>query len=93
MTINKKHSLALLLDPEKADLSRLPISDACRPDYIFVGGSTGGDPTDFVRALKAKLSIVHRPSSYFPEIRPSLRPKSMLFYSCLCYRDETLNIL
>ncbi len=48
--------LALLLDPEKADLSRLPITESCRPDYIFVGGSTGGDPTDFIRALKEKLS-------------------------------------
>ena len=60
--VNKKHSLALLLDPEKADLSRLPISDACRPDYIFVGGSTGGDPTDFVRALKQKIANGQRQS-------------------------------
>ena len=52
--VNNK--LALLLDPEKADLSRLPITESCRPDYIFVGGSTGGDPTDFIRALKEKLS-------------------------------------
>ena len=46
--------LALLLDPEKADLSRLPISESCHPDYIFVGGSTGGDTTEFVRKVRAK---------------------------------------
>ena len=56
MEINKKHSLALLLDPEKANLDALPITDLCHPDYIFVGGSTGGDTTDFIRALKEKLS-------------------------------------
>lgn len=49
--------LALLLDPEKADLSALPVTPDCRPDYIFVGGSTGGDTTAFVRALKKKLSL------------------------------------
>ena len=53
---NRK-SLALLLDPEKADLTALPLSAACLPDYIFVGGSTGGDTTAFVRALKEKLSL------------------------------------
>ena len=49
--------LALLLDPEKADLNALPLSPDCLPDYIFVGGSTGGDTTSFVRALKEKLSL------------------------------------
>lgn len=52
--LNKK-SLALLLDPEKADLSRLEITPDSHPDYIFVGGSTGGDTTAFVRALKSKI--------------------------------------
>ena len=54
--INK--SLALLLDPEKADLSALPVTPEVHPDYIFVGGSTGGDTTAFVRALKETLSLV-----------------------------------
>ena len=49
--------LAILLDPEKANVDALPISDTCRPDYIFVGGSTGDDTTEFVRALKHKLRI------------------------------------
>ena len=56
--VNTK-GLALLLDPEKADLSVLPITPDCHPDYIFVGGSTGGDTTPFVRALREKLSIVN----------------------------------
>lgn len=49
-------ALALLLDPEKADLSALPVTAECRPDFIFVGGSTGGDTTAFVRNLKSQLS-------------------------------------
>ena len=91
MTINKKHSLALLLDPEKAELSRLPISESCFPDYIFVGGSTGGDPTDFVRALKAKLSIVHCPSSIvlFPGNSSQFTPEvdAVLYLSLLSGRN------
>ena len=56
--VNRK-GLALMLDPEKANLDALPITASCHPDYIFVGGSTGGDTTAFVRALKKKLSIVN----------------------------------
>ena len=55
--VNKK-GLALLLDPEKADLNALPFSADCLPDYIFVGGSTGGDTTPFVRALREKLATL-----------------------------------
>lgn len=47
--------LAILLDPEKANLDALPISAECCPDYIFVGGSTGGDTTEFIRELKSKI--------------------------------------
>ena len=53
--------LAILLDPEKADLSALPITPDCHPDYIFVGGSTGGDTTAFVKALKEKLASISSP--------------------------------
>lgn len=52
----KNRSLALLLDPEKANLDALPLAPDCLPDYIFVGGSTGGDPTAFIRAIKETLS-------------------------------------
>ena len=55
ITAGKHKALALLLDPEKADLSRLPITAEARPDYIFVGGSTGGDTTDFLRNLKLRI--------------------------------------
>lgn len=55
MTLRHR-SLALLLDPEKADLARLSFTDECHPDYLFVGGSTGGDPTDFVKNLKSAIS-------------------------------------
>ena len=55
--VNKK-ALALLLDPEKADLASLPITPEVHPDYIFVGGSTGGDTTAFVRALREKLATL-----------------------------------
>jgi phosphoglycerol geranylgeranyltransferase len=55
ITAGKHKALALLLDPEKADLSRLPITADARPDYIFVGGSTGGDTTDFLRNLKLRI--------------------------------------
>ena len=51
----KKHSLALLLDPEKANLEKLSITSECHPDYIFVGGSTGGDTTEFVENLRLKI--------------------------------------
>ena len=58
MEVNgKKHSFALLLDPEKANLDMLPISDSCHPDYLFVGGSTGGDTTEFVKKLRLKKKM------------------------------------
>ena len=47
--------LAVLLDPEKADLEALVISERCHPDYFFVGGSTGGDTTEFVKELRLKI--------------------------------------
>ena len=47
--------LAILLDPEKADLLRLSFTPDCHPDYIFVGGSTGGDTTEFIEDLRLKI--------------------------------------
>lgn len=68
MEIRKPHSLALLLDPEKANLDALPITKEIHPDYFFVGGSTGGDTTEFVRALRARTadSIGQIPIVLFP---------------------------
>jgi tRNA(adenine34) deaminase len=55
MEITKKHSLALLLDPEKANPDALSFTEEAHPDYIFVGGSTGGDTTEFVKELRLKI--------------------------------------
>ena len=79
--------LAILLDPEKADLSRLPFSENCHPDYIFVGGSTGGDTTAFIEALKEKLPITNYqlPIILFPGNASQFSPKAdaILFLSLL----------
>ena len=83
--LNKK--LALILYPEKADLSRLPITESCHPDYIFVGGSTGGDPTSFIRALKEKLPTTNDqlPIILFPGNSSQFSPEAdaVLFLSLL----------
>ena len=71
-----KKSLALLLDPEKANLDALTFTAEAHPDYIFVGGSTGGDTTEFVRALKKKLSTFDfRLSTMYDLFCDSLRTK------------------
>lgn len=87
MEITKKHSLALLLDPEKANLDALPITADSHPDYIFVGGSTGGDTTEFVRALRNKLPITNNqlPIVLFPGNSSQFTPEAdaVLFLSLL----------
>ena len=84
--VNRK-ALALLLDPEKADLSALPFTADCLPDYIFVGGSTGGDTTAFVRALREKLPITNHqlPIILFPGNATQFTPEAdaILFLSLL----------
>ena len=86
--VNKnRKGFALLLDPEKANLDALPITDLCHPDYIFVGGSTGGDTTDFIRALKEKLPITNHqlPIILFPGNSSQFSPEAdgILFLSLL----------
>ena len=88
MILNTKHkALALLLDPEKADLNSLPISSEVHPDYIFVGGSTGGDTTAFVRALKSKIEKLKSniPIVLFPGDSSQFTPEAdaVLFLSLL----------
>ena len=87
MEITKKHSLALLLDPEKANLDALPITDLCHPDYIFVGGSTGGDTTDFIRRLKSSIFNLQSsiPIILFPGNLSQFSPEAdgILFLSLL----------
>ena len=87
MEVNQPHSLALLLDPEKADLTRLNLTDEVHPDYIFVGGSTGGDTTDFIRALKARMASLRSPVPVvlFPGNSSQFSPEAdaVLFLSLL----------
>ena len=83
--------LALLLDPEKADLEALPITAECHPDYFFVGGSTGGDTTDFVLNLKSEI-INHKltiPIVLFPGDASQFSPEAdgILFLSLLSGRN------
>ena len=84
--VNRK-GLALLLDPEKANLDALLITASCHPDYIFVGGSTGGDTTAFVRALKEKLPITNDqlPIILFPGNSSQFTPEAdgILYLSLL----------
>ena len=91
----KDRNIALLLDPEKTDLSRLPFSEECRPDFIFVGGSTGGDTTDFVKNLKAQIANyqLQIPIVLFPGNPDQFTPEAdaLLFLSLLSGRNpETL---
>lgn len=87
ITAGKHKALALLLDPEKADLSRLPITADARPDYIFVGGSTGGDTTDFLRNLKLRIKNyeLQIPVILFPGNAAQFSPEAdaVLFLSLL----------
>jgi len=87
MELNKRHSLALLLDPEKADLSRLSISECCHPDYLFVGGSTGGDTTKFIDELRLKIEDLglQIPIVLFPGNSSQFSPKAdaILYLSLL----------
>lgn len=91
MEITKKHSLALLLDPEKADLSRLTFTDEAHPNYIFVGGSTGGDTTEFIQNLKSSISNLQSPIPVvlFPGNASQFSPKAdaILYLSLLSGRN------
>ena len=50
-----ERKLAILLDPEKANLEALRFTESCHPDLLFVGGSTGGDTTRFIENLRLKI--------------------------------------
>lgn len=79
--------LAILLDPEKANLDALSFTSDCHPDYIFVGGSTGGDTTDFIRRLKSSISNIQSsiPIILFPGNASQFSPKAdaILYLSLL----------
>lgn len=88
---------ALLLDPEKADLHRLfspsaafpdpsqpdlSVASPALPDYIFVGGSTGGRCDAFVRTLR---TLTRLPIILFPGSAAQFTPAAdaLLFLSLL----------
>lgn len=79
--------LAILLDPEKANLNALSFTSDCHPDYIFVGGSTGGDTTEFIQNLKSKISNLQSPIPVvlFPGNASQFSPKAdaILYLSLL----------
>lgn len=82
--------LALLLDPEKADLSMLSLAGDYLPDYVFVGGSTGTDADAFVRQLRQHTDL---PIILFPGSALQFSPHAdaLLFLSLLSGRNaETL---
>ena len=83
----KNRQIALLLDPEKANLEVLSFSPDCCPDFIFVGGSTGGDTTEFVRELKLKIKNykLQIPIVLFPGNASQFSPEAdaVLFLSLL----------
>lgn len=85
--ISRSRSLALLLDPEKANLDALSFTPESHPDYIFVGGSTGGDTTKFIDELRFKIEDLRLniPIILFPGNTSQFSPKadSVLYLSLL----------
>ncbi len=82
--------LALLLDPEKADLEKFPLSGSYLPDYVLVGGSTGGNCDALVAALRRRTNV---PIVLFPGSALQFSPSAdaLLFLSLLSGRNaETL---
>ena len=94
MEITKPHSLALLLDPEKTDLEALPLSADVQPDYLFVGGSTGGDTTEFIRSIREKMQSlgISIPVILFPgnPSQFSSEADAVLFLSLLSGRNPEM---
>ncbi len=94
MEITKPHSLALLLDPEKTNLEALHLSADVQPDYLFVGGSTGGDTTEFIRSIREKMQSlgISIPIVLFPgnPSQFSSEADAVLFLSLLSGRNPEM---
>lgn len=89
-----KKMLALLLDPEKTKIDSLAFTQQTKPDMIFVGGSTGGDTTDFVRSLRTKMQhkALAIPIVLFPGNKAQFTAEAdaLLFHSLLSGRNAEL---
>ncbi|MEE1070383.1 MAG: geranylgeranylglyceryl/heptaprenylglyceryl phosphate synthase, partial [Paludibacteraceae bacterium] len=89
-----KPLLAMLLDPEKAHIDHLPITKQVQPDMLFVGGSTGGDTTEFICSLRAKLEQmeVNIPIVLFPGNAEQFTPAAdaLLYLSLLSGRNPEM---
>ena len=76
-----------MLDPEKANLDALRFTEEAHPDYLFVGGSTGGDTTEFIKELKLKIKNYELkiPIILFPGNAAQFTPEAdgILFLSLL----------
>lgn len=92
--VAKKPLLAMLLDPEKAQIDSLPITEQVKPDLFFVGGSTGGDMTNFVRALRARIDALSLsiPIVLFPGNASQFTPEAdaLLYLSLLSGRNPEM---
>jgi phosphoglycerol geranylgeranyltransferase len=86
--------LAMLLDPEKAKIDHLPITKQVQPDMLFVGGSTGGDTTEFVRSLRKKMQQleINIPIVLFPGNAKQFTPEAdaLLYLSLLSGRNPEM---
>lgn len=89
-----KPLLAMLLDPEKAHVENLPITKQVKPDLLFVGGSTGGDTTEFVRSLRQKMQQLETtiPIVLFPGNAEQFTPEAdaLLYLSLLSGRNPEM---
>ncbi len=81
----------LLLDPEKAHPERLTLRGAYLPDFLFVGGSTGGGTEAFVQHLRTLTDL---PIVLFPGRVEQFTPTAdaLLFLSVLSGRNAEMLI-
>lgn len=84
-----RKQLALLLDPEKAQTEKLALRGAYLPDYLLVGGSTGGNTEVFIQHLRQQTDL---PIVLFPGQIEQFSPAAdaLLFLSVLSGRNAEM---
>ena len=87
----RRKRLVLLLDPEKAHPERLSLRGTYLPDYLFVGGSTGGNTEAFIQHLRQQTDL---PIVLFPGRVEQFTPTAdaLLFLSVLSGRNAEMLI-